>query len=322
MGMRKGRQHSNAMSVGFLAVALAIVAAAPLRAQSRSDTAALRRSIEQTINGYPGTVGVSVRNLTTGEQVSIRGSQTFPTLSLIKVAVLVTLMDEVDKGRVGLDERVAMIDRDKVGGTGVLQYLSSGTMPTMEDLAWLMITLSDNTAANLLLDKLDIRTVGLKMEALGLPHTKIFAKTFHRETSIAPDSSRLYGLGVTTPDEMVQLLTLLHQGKAVSPALDSLALRMLYANQDDRMMTRWLPGNVRVEHKTGTGDKSRTDCGIIYSPAAPLALCVLTTNNQDSSYAVDNAAHLIIARVARDVFHHFNPTVPLPPLPVVPPGGG
>jgi beta-lactamase class A len=306
----------------FLVAALALAAAVPLRAQTASDTALLRRTLEQTLSGYKGTVGISVRNLATGEQVSIRGGETFPTLSLIKVSVLVTLMDEVDKGRVRLDERVAMIDRDKVGGTGVLQYLSSGTMPTMEDLAWLMITLSDNTAANLLLDKLDIRTVGVKMEALGLPHSKIFAKTFHRETSIAPDSSRLYGLGVTTPDEMVQLFALLYQGKAVSPALDSLSLRMLFANQDDRMMTRWLPGNVRVEHKTGTGDRSRTDCGIIYSPAAPLALCVLTKNNDDSSYAVDNAAHLLIARVARDVFHHFNPSVPLPALPVVPPGNG
>ena len=307
------------MKTLFLAAGLALAAATPLRAQAPSDTALLRRTLEQTLSGYKGTVGISVRNLATGEHVSLLGDQTFPTASLIKISVLVTLMDEVNKGHVGLDERVGLINRDKVGGTGVLQYLSSGTMPTMEDLAWLMITLSDNTATNLLLNKLDIRTVGVKMEALGLPHSKILAKVFHRETSIAPDSSKLYGLGVTTPDEMTQLLSLMYHGKAVSPALDSLALRMLTANQDGSMMVRWLPENVRVAHKTGSVDRSRTDCGIIYSPAAPLDLCVLTKNNQDTTYVVDNAAHRIIGRVAREVFHQFNPSVPLPPLPTATP---
>jgi beta-lactamase class A len=214
-----------------------------------------------------------------------------------------------------LDERSTMIDRDKVGGTGVIHYLSSGTSLSLADLAWLMITLSDNTATNLLLDKLDARTIGVKMESLGLPHSKVFAKTFRRETSIAPDSSKKYGLGVTTPNEMVQLFSLLYEGKAVSPPLDSASIKMLLANQDDRMMTRWLPENVRVAHKTGTGDVTRTDCGIIYAPSAPLALCVLTTDNEDKSYAVDNAAHLIIARVTREVFHFYNPTVPLPAAP-------
>jgi beta-lactamase class A len=282
-----------------------------------NDSTVLRRQLEAITREFKGTVGISVRNLTTGEATSIRGSETFPTQSTIKVSILVTLMDEVSKGRVRLDERNGLIDRDKVGGTGVLRFMSSGTMPTMADLAWLMITLSDNTATNLLLDKLDIRTVGVKMEALGLPHSKVHAKTFRRPTSIAPDSSVKYGLGVSTPDEMVQLFALLHDGKAVNPALDSLSMRMLFANQDDAMMTRWLPGDTRVAHKTGTGDKSRIDCGIMYTPAAPISLCIMTKDNEDTSYAVDNAAHLVIGRIAREVFHYYNPDVALPSLPTV-----
>jgi hypothetical protein len=86
------------------------------------------------------------------------------------------------------------------------------------------------------------------------------------------------------------------------------------------MMTRWLPGNVRVAHKTGTGDAQRTDCGIMYTAAAPIALCVLTKENEDHSYGVDNAAHLVMARIAREVFHHYNASVALPALPVVPGG--
>jgi beta-lactamase class A len=294
-------------------------AAAPARtAAAPADTAQLRRILETLTSRHHGDVGITVRNLRTGESLSLRGAETFPTQSLIKVSLLVTLLDEVNAGRVRLDERTGLIDRDKVGGTGVLRFMASGTLPTMEDLAWLMITLSDNTATNLLIDKLDARTVGEKMESLGLPHSKIHSKTFRRETSISPDSSKLYGLGVTTPDEMSQLFALLQEGRAVSPSLDSLALRMLRANQDDAMMTRWLPGNTRVAHKTGSGDHDRNDCGIMYTPAAPIALCVMTKNNEDTSYGVDNAAHLLIGRIAREVFRSWNPATPLPPLPVVP----
>jgi len=275
----------------------------------------LRRNLERIAATHDGVTGISVRNLATGESLSIRGDEKYPSASLIKVPILVTLLDQVHQGRMRLDEPSTMIARDQVGGSGVIKHLHSGSIFTLEDLAWLMITLSDNTATNLLLDKLDIATVGEKMDALGLPQSRVHSKSFRRQTSIAPDSSAKYGLGVTTPDEIVQLFALLHEGRAVSPALDSLALRMLFANQDGNMMVRWLPSGVRVAHKTGSVDRARNDCGIMYTPAAPIALCVMTRENVDTSYRVDSAAHLLIARIAREVFRHYNPGVALPDLP-------
>jgi beta-lactamase class A len=223
------------------------------------------------------------------------------------VAILVALLDEVQRGRMSLDERVSIIARDRVAGSGILYRLGSGLQPTLEDLAWLMITLSDNTATNVLLDKLDIATVGTKMEALGLPRSKVHSKTFRRQTSIAPDSSAKYGFGVTTLTETTALFTMLHEGRAVSPALDSLAMRMLFANQDANMMTRWLPDGADVAHKTGSVNQSRNDCGIMITPAAPRALCVMTRANIDETYRVDSHAHLLIARIARAVYAHYNP---------------
>jgi beta-lactamase class A len=280
-----------------------------------SDTAGLRRALETTMQGYPGTAGVSVRNLRTGESLSIRGGETYPSASLVKVPVLVSLLDQVNRGAVRLDERMGMIGRDRVGGSGILQHMEPGLPLTVGDAAWLMITLSDNTATNLLLDKLNVRTVWETMEGLGLPHTKIHSKTFLRATSIAPDSSVKYGLGVAVPDEMVRLFALLHEGKAVSPALDSLALAMLRANQDGSKLVRWLPQDVAVAHKSGDVDRARNDCGIIYGPDAPVAVCVMTRDNQHTTYAVDAPAHLLIGRIGREVFRHYNPSAELPPLP-------
>jgi beta-lactamase class A len=291
-----------------LLLAACAAAPAPSRgvAPAGADTVGLRAALLREMEGFAGVVGVSVRDLRTGATVSLRGHETFPSASLIKVPVLVTLLDEVHAGRMRLDEPITLIARDRVGGAGILQHMGSGHRLTLEDAAWLMITLSDNTATNLLLDKLDIRTVWSKMEALELPHSKIHSKTFRRHTSVAMDSSVKYGLGVTTPDETVQLFTLLHQGRAVAPALDSLALAMLRANQDATMLVRWLPADVSVAHKSGSVDRARNDCGIVYGPSAPVALCVMTRDNEDTSYAVDAAPHLLIARISRAVFRHFN----------------
>ena len=289
--------------------------AAPPSAPVHVDTAALRRTVEGLMRGYEGVAGVSVRNLRTGEGFSIRGDEPFPSASLIKVAVLVTLMDEVRRGNVGLDERVTMIRRDRVPGSGILFSLDSGLQPTMGDLARMMISLSDNTATNLLLDKLNIRTVWAKMDSLGLPRTRIHSKVYLRIASVAPDSSVKYGLGVTTPNEMVRLFSLLNDGRANGPALDSLALAMLRDNQDATKLVRWLPETVTAAHKTGEVDQARNDCGILYGPEAPVAICAMTRENRDTSYAVDNPAHLLIARIGREVFHAFNPSVALPPLP-------
>jgi beta-lactamase class A len=293
----------------------ALPAAAPAQTRTPADTAGLRRSIEQMTRGYEGVVGVSVRNLATGESLSIRGEETFPTASLIKVAVLVALLDEVAKGSIRLDEPLTMIARDRVGGSGVLQHLHPGLELTVEDAARLMIVISDNTATNLLLDKLNVRTVWTKMEALGLPHTKIHSKTFLRATSVAMDSSVKYGLGVTTPDETVRLFALLHEGRAVSPRMDSLALDILRGNEDWTKLTRWLPEGATAAHKSGEVDQSRNDCGILYGPDAPVALCVMTRENRDTSYAVDNPANRLIARIGAEVYRFFNPSAPPPPVP-------
>jgi beta-lactamase class A len=299
-----------------LALAAAALSAAPAPAPRGlalpADTAALRRTLEGLMRGYPGVAGVSVLDLRSGERVSIRGDETFPTASLIKVAVLVTLLDQVNRGSISLAERLPMLARDRVGGSGVLQYLQSGVQPTVGDAAWLMITVSDNTATNLLLDHLNVKSVWDKMEALGLPHTKIHSKTFLRSTSIAVDSSVKYGLGVTTPNEMARLLELIYRGQAVSPALDSVALSMLRANQDYTKLNRWLPDSIVVAHKTGEVDQSRNDCGILYGPQAPVIVCAMTRENRDTSYGVDNPANLLMARIGLAVFRQYNPGVPVP----------
>src|SRR5678810_738626 len=128
----------------------------------------------------------------TGARISRRGDETFPTASLIKVAILVTVYDLVAKGQLSLDDPVTVLKIDQVPGSGVVQYLHNGTILTVRDAAWLMITISDNTATNLLLDRIIIRRVWNKMDSLGLHDTRVHSKSFLRVASIAMDLSLIH----------------------------------------------------------------------------------------------------------------------------------
>jgi beta-lactamase class A len=291
--------------VRSLAVALALAApsvpARDVAAQGTApaDTARLHRTLDSLARGHHGVVGYAVKDLASGAALSLRGDETFPTASLIKVPILVTLFDLVQQRKLALDDPLTLLAIDKVPGSGVLQYMHDGATLTVRDAAWLMTTLSDNTATNLLLDRIIIRRVWEKMEALGLPHSKVHAKTFLRISSVVPDSSKKYGFGVTTPNEMARLFELLARGRAVSPAADSTMLDILEHTDFDQMLTRFALG-VRTAHKYGADTGTRTACAL-YRLGQGVVACVLTKQNADSSWVIDNEAQVTVARMGEAV---------------------
>jgi beta-lactamase class A len=272
--------------------------AAPVAFQ-RADTAALRRTLDSLAGAHRGVTGYVVHNLDTGERLARDADAPYPTASLVKVPILVALFDQVAKGRIALDDPLTVLRIDQVAGSGQLQFLHNGLGITVRDAAWLMITTSDNTATNLLLDRIGIRTVWQAMEARGLPRTKVHAKVFNRATSLAPDSSVKYGLGVTTPAEMARLFALLADGRAVSPAADSQMVDMLAHNEDLTMLQRYVD-DVRAAHKTGSVDAARTECSLWFLQSRVVA-CVLTRENADQRYSIDAGPHLVMARMGQAI---------------------
>jgi beta-lactamase class A len=273
--------------------------------EARTDTAALRRTLDSLSEAHRGVVGYAVHNLETGERLSRRGDETFSTASLIKVPILVTVFDLVEKGRLSLDDRLTVLAIDKVPGSGILQHLHDGAEITVRDAAWLMITISDNTATNLLLDRIIIRRVWDKMESLGLMNTKPHSKTFLRNSSVAMDSSAKYGIGVTTPNEMARLYALLAEGKAVSAAADSVMLEIMEHTTDDALMQRYVPG-ARAAHKTGATNSVRTECTLWRLPAR-VAACVLTKENADTRWVLDSEPQVTMARLGEAMVRAWRP---------------
>ena len=108
-----------------------------------------------------------------------------------------------------------------------------------------------------------------------------------------------------TAREMVQLLELLDAGKAVSPEAQADARAPEGVHDDKEKMTRFLPTSTVVAHKTGSVNASKTDAGIMYLKSGPVALCVMTDENDDKRWVIDNAAQVLIAKIAKEVHDHF-----------------
>jgi beta-lactamase class A len=265
----------------------------------RADTARLHRTLDSLAGAHHGTVGYTVLNVDTGERLERRGDETFPTASLIKVPILVTVYDLVEQKKLSLDDQLTLLNIDKVPGSGNLQFMHDGATLTVRDAAWLMSVTSDNTATNLLLDRIVIRRVWEKMEKLGLPHTKVHSKVYLRMASVAMDSSVKYGLGVTTPNEMSRLFALLADGKAVSQKADSAMLDILAHNEDYAGVQRYVD-SLTVPHKTGATDQVRTECALFPLQSRVVA-CVLTKENTDQRWLIDNEAQVTMARMGRAI---------------------
>ena len=277
-------------------------AATTVQSTSAPDLAALKRTLDSLADRHRGVVGYAIRDLETGARIGRRADEPFPTASLIKVPVLVTLFDLVERGQISLSDRLTVLKIDKVGGAGQLQFLHDGAEVTVRDAAWLMTTISDNTATNLILDRIVIRRVWAKMDSLGLSRTRVHHKSFLRAiASVAPDSSARYGLGVSTPNEMARLFELLARGQAVNPRADSAMLDILAHNEDGALLQRYV-ADLRSPHKTGADDGIRTECALWTLPDRIVA-CVFTKENADLRWNIDNDAQLLMARMGEAIVH-------------------
>jgi beta-lactamase class A len=256
---------------------------------------------------HKGKVAIAVKNLATGESYYRNADEVMPTASLIKVAVLIDLYQQAQEGKVKLTDRVTLRKADKVPGSGILtDHFSDGAEFSLRDAARLMIAFSDNTATNLVLERIGITSVNKCMEEWGFPETRINAMVFRGSTtSVDPARTRRYGLGSTTAREMTGLLEQMQTSDRLRPFYKLAALNHLSKNADKDKFKRLLPDGTVVLHKDGSTNDTRTDAGLIRTPAGIVAVCVLTTDNKDHSWRPDNAGNLLCARVAKEVYDFF-----------------
>ncbi len=295
----KGNGNPLAGKIGTIAAAAILPS---------DDESPLEGRLRPLIEAHRGRVAVAMKHLETGESFDHHADDVFPTASLIKFPVLIELYRQAKERRVDLATRVMLREKDKVPGSGILTpHFAAGATFRLRDAARLMIAFSDNTATNLVLDRIGISSTSETMQRLGYENTRIHHKVFLRETtSVAPERSERYGLGSTTATEMLRLFESLHKAELVSEAASEAMLEHLKACEDKQKFPRFLPEGTVVAFKTGSLDDVRTAAGILYTPGGPLALVVLTAENDDRGWSADNAGDRLCAEIAREVYLHFN----------------
>ncbi|HKW78375.1 MAG TPA: serine hydrolase [Candidatus Limnocylindria bacterium] len=244
-----------------------------------------------------GVVGLSVTQLAGGAHFGLREDELFPLASLVKAPILVALFDGVRAGSIDLEERVTYRRALRVPGSGVLQDLDDGLAPTVRDLAMLMITVSDNTSADLLLERVGKDGVERAMDAIGCSSVRVpfsIMELFEELTdSPGADYETLQRLlrasagsggraivaetGVRgTPRDMCRLFELLESRAILDEASCAAVLDILKRTKTDTRIPALLPKGTIVAHKTGTIRGVRCDAGIVYAPNGPYAIAIMS----------------------------------------------
>ncbi len=263
--------------------------------------------LKKLADAHKGKVAISLKHLKTGESWALNSQTPMPTASLIKFPVMIEAYRQAAEKKVSLDQMITLKKEDKVPGAGILTYdFTPGATLALRDAIRLMIKFSDNTATNLVVDVIGLPSTAKTMIAMGYPNTQLHSKVYKRETSIALERSKQFGLGSTTADEMIRLFEELNRGKLVSPEASKEMYAHLLTCDDNEKFPKFLPHGTKIAFKTGSVDASRTASGIFETASGPVALCVLTTDNEDKSWIPENAGNLLCAHAAKIVFDHYN----------------
>jgi beta-lactamase class A len=271
------------------------------RESERAKQDVLWGRMEGTIRGIvhetDAVVGVAIVDLADPERsFYLNADAVYPTASTIKIAVLAELYRQSERGSgAKLGDLYTIDAKDGVGTEGILQSMSAGVSRiTNHDLALLMVSLSDNSATNVLIDRVGMDNVNTWLAQLGLERTRL------RRHMLDVKAAQEGRENTSTPRELVTMLRALHGGRVFDKSTTDDFFRML-STQKSSYIPRLLPADLTIANKPGSLDAVRNDAGIVFVPGRPFAIAVMTTFSSD-----DLAAEHCIARIARVAWGYFD----------------
>lgn len=259
----------------------------------------LKNAVQELTAANPNlTPSVFFVDLDTGGYVNLNADNSLPAASTIKVPVLIAFFQDVDAGKIRLDEMLTMQQEMIVGGSGDLQYKPAGTQYAALEVATKMIIISDNTATNMLIARLGgIEAVNQRFQSWGLTSTVI--------RNPLPD---LQGTNTTSPKELGNLLAMVSQGKLVSMRSRDQILDIMRRTQRDNLLPAGLDQNARVYHKTGDIGTMLADTGIIDTPTGKRYVAAVMVQRPNN----DPSAEKFISSLSRTAYQEFSQIPPTP----------
>ena len=296
---------SSCLFVFALAIGACAQAASNYRAVAGPKQQALWQklasAIHQIDNELDGFLGVAIEDLTSGAQFVLHEDEVFPQASCIKITVLAELYHQTQlssdsaSGKAMLSDLYTVQSRDLVPDSDIMLGLTpSVTRITNRDLATMMIAVSDNSAANVLIDRVGMDNVNALMDSLGLSHTRLRRKMMDLKAAAEGKEN------VSTPREMMALLEQLFRGKVLNPDLREDFFKVLSTHKES-WIPRDLPEGLRIANKPGSLEGVRADSGIVFLQGHPYVICVMTTYLGDERKGED-----AIARISAATYRMFD----------------
>jgi beta-lactamase class A len=292
------------LSFGFFAF---LVALTPLRSSAQQPPQekekVLWQKLEATVSdvdrNLDGVLAVAILDLTTGQKYLLRADEVLPTASSIKIAILAELYRQAQQGKLKLSDLYTLQTADMVAGSGITSILTPGvTRLTLRDVAGLMISVSDNSATNVIIDRVGMENVNALLDSLGLTHTRLRRKMM--DLKAAGEGRE----NVATPREMMMLLEDLYRGKILDKTMMEDFFNLLSVHKES-YIPRELPEDLRVANKPGELEGVRNDSGIVFTAKRPYVISVMTTylrRERDGGEAIvkiSNAAYQMFDRLSR-----------------------
>ncbi len=268
-------------------------------AQALSPPPALDGLVRAEITPFKGKVYVFAKNIDTGVAYSLNGDERVRTASTIKIAVMIEAFTRVAEGRAKWTDELVLTKAARYGGSGVLPELADGLRLTLRDCVNLMMTVSDNTATNMVLDYLTTDAVNARMNTLGFKNTRIMRRIGgggESKEGKEPDNKR-FGLGATTPHEMVQILEKIEAGDIVNKAASKEMIDLMKREQARYAIgrTNW---DVPMASKYGALDALRSCVAILYSKHGRIAIAITVDDMPNVVWSVDNPGYLLMSRLS------------------------
>ena len=292
-------------SIGLFGFLFFLVSAcaqiAPGTAAAKQDV--LWQKLESTINdvdhNLDGVLGVAILDLGSGKKFLLHADDVFPQASSIKIAVLAELYRQAQGGKLKLTDLYTVQESDLVADSDIMGGLTPGvTRITLRDLATMMVAVSDNSATNVLIDRVGMENVNALMDSLGLAHTRLRRKMMDLKAAGEGQEN------VSTPAEMMTLLENLYRGKVLNQQMTNDFFKMLSTHKES-FIPRDLPEGLKVANKPGELEGVRNDSGVVFVENRPYVICVMTTylrRERDGEQAISRisaAAYSMFDRLAR-----------------------
>jgi beta-lactamase class A len=277
-------------------------------AQTVPNTAAAKQEVlwlklESSINDVDrkldGVLGVAILDLNSGQKFELRAGEVFPQASSIKMTVLAELYRQAQAGRLKLTDLYTVQASDLVPDSDIMNGLTPGvTRITLRDLATMMVAVSDNSATNVLIDRVGMENVNALMDSLGLPHTRLRRKMMDLKAASEGREN------VSTPAEMMVLLEDLYRGKVLNKEMTDDFFKVL-STRKEGFIPRDLPESLKIANKPGELEGVRNDSGVVFVENRPYVICVMTTylrrerDGEEAITAISAAAYRMFDRLAR-----------------------